>query len=63
MFPGSGGIFPPRESGPGEGLAVAGARRSVWAPDIPTIAEAGAPGHDGTRWRTAWPRPQARRKR
>jgi len=32
------------------GLATSGVRRSVTLPDIPTVAESGAPGYDVTSW-------------
>ncbi len=37
-------------SGKLRGIAVTGARRSVAAPDIPTVAESGVPGFEVTTW-------------
>ena len=50
MFSSSGGVFPHVKAGRVRALAVTGARRSLSAPDIPTIAEAGVPGYDVTGW-------------
>ena len=33
-----------------KGLAVASGRRTVTAPDLPTIAESGVPGYDAVGW-------------
>ena len=50
MFSSSGGVFPHVKAGRVRALAVTGAKRSLSAPDIPTIAEAGVPGYDVTGW-------------
>lgn len=50
MFSSSGGVFPHVKAGRVKALAVTGAKRSLSAPDIPTIAEAGVPGYDVTGW-------------
>jgi tripartite-type tricarboxylate transporter receptor subunit TctC len=50
MFSSSGGLFPHAKAGRVKALAVTGAKRSVSAPDIPTIAEAGVPGYEVTGW-------------
>ena len=50
MFSSSGGVFPHVKAGRVRALAVTGAKRSLSAPDIPTIAESGVPGYDVTGW-------------
>jgi len=50
MFSSSGGLFPHAKAGRVKALAVTGAKRSVSAPEIPTIAEAGVPGYEVTGW-------------
>jgi tripartite-type tricarboxylate transporter receptor subunit TctC len=50
MFSSSGGVLPHVKAGRIRALAVTGAKRSLSAPDIPTIAEAGVPGYDVTGW-------------
>lgn len=50
MFSSSGGLFPHVKAGRVRALAVTGAKRSLSAPDIPTIAESGVPGYDVTGW-------------
>jgi len=50
MFSSSGGLLPHVKAGRVRALAVTGAKRSVSAPDIPTIAEAGVPGYEVTGW-------------
>lgn len=50
MFSSSGGVFPHVKAGRVRALAVTGAKRSLSAPDIPTIAESGVSGYDVTGW-------------
>ena len=50
MFSSSGGVLPHVKAGRVRALAVTGAKRSLSAPDIPTLAEAGVPGYDVTGW-------------
>ncbi|HSQ04688.1 MAG TPA: tripartite tricarboxylate transporter substrate binding protein, partial [Burkholderiales bacterium] len=50
MFTSIGGLMPHIKAGRVRALAVTGAKRSVSAPDIPTIAEAGVPGYEVTGW-------------
>ena len=50
MFSSSGGVFPQVKAGRVRALAVTGAKRSLSAPDIPTIAESGVLGYDVTGW-------------
>ena len=42
--------LPQVKAGKLRALGITGARRSVLAPDVPTIAEAGVPGYDVTGW-------------
>jgi len=42
--------FPHVKSGKLRALAVSGAKRTVSAPDVPTIAESGVPGYEFTSW-------------
>ena len=44
------GQLPQVQSGAIRGLAVTSAKRSAYAPQFPTIAEAGVPGYDVTSW-------------
>jgi tripartite-type tricarboxylate transporter receptor subunit TctC len=50
IFSSSGGVFPHVRAGRVKALAVTGAKRSVSAPEIPTIAESGVPGYEVTGW-------------
>jgi tripartite-type tricarboxylate transporter receptor subunit TctC len=50
MFSSSGGVFPHVKAGRVKALAVTGAKRSLAAPEIPTIAEAGVPGYEASGW-------------
>ena len=43
-------MLPVTRSGKLRGLAVTTARRSVTAPELPTVAEAGVPGYDANAW-------------
>jgi tripartite-type tricarboxylate transporter receptor subunit TctC len=42
--------LPQIRAGKVKGLAVASAKRTITAPDLPTIAEAGVPGYDAVGW-------------
>lgn len=50
MFDGLLAALPLIKAGRLRGLGVTSAKRSVVAPDIPTIAEAGVPGYSGDAW-------------
>jgi len=43
-------VFPHVKSGRLRALAVTTARRTAFAPDIPTVAEAGVPGYEMSQW-------------
>jgi tripartite-type tricarboxylate transporter receptor subunit TctC len=43
-------VMPHVKSGKLRGIAVSSAKRSVTAPDYPTIAESGVPGYDASAW-------------
>jgi len=45
MFPSAGGVLPHVKSGRLRALAVGSAQRSAFAPELPTIQEAGVPGY------------------
>jgi tripartite-type tricarboxylate transporter receptor subunit TctC len=42
--------LPPVKTGKIKALGVGGAKRSVLLPEVPTIAESGAPGYEFTVW-------------
>ena len=50
MFANLAGVIGPLREGKVRALAVTGATRSKALPDVPTIAEAGAPGYAVTAW-------------
>lgn len=50
MSDGIASILPHVRSGRVRGLATTGSKRSVGAPDLPTIAEAGVPGYEVISW-------------
>ncbi len=49
-FPTIGGALPHHQSGRLRALATTGAKRSVAAPDLPTMMEAGVPGYEAANW-------------
>jgi tripartite-type tricarboxylate transporter receptor subunit TctC len=49
-FPATSAVIPHARSGKLRVLAVTTPRRSLMAPDIPTVAESGLPGYDVTTW-------------
>src|SRR5262249_61330320 len=51
---GSGTLLSYARSGQVRVLATTGAKRDAAAPDVPTIAEAGGRGYDGTAWHAAF---------
>ena len=50
MFANISGLLPHIRSGTMRALAVSSAKRSPFAPEIPTFAESGLPGFDVTTW-------------
>src|SRR5262249_52391847 len=50
MFNNIGAVLPLSQSGKLRGLAVTTAKRSVAAPELPTIADEGVPGFDVSSW-------------
>jgi tripartite-type tricarboxylate transporter receptor subunit TctC len=50
MFSPIASVLPPVREGKLRGLAVTSLRRSAAAPELPTIAESGFPGFEGTSW-------------
>lgn len=54
MFDGLGSSAQHIKAGRIKALAVAGAKRAVGFPDIPTAAEAGAPGYEVSTWYGLW---------
>ncbi|MDR7332877.1 tripartite tricarboxylate transporter substrate-binding protein [Roseateles asaccharophilus] len=54
MFDGLGSSSPHIKTGRVKALAVAGAKRAVGFPDVPTAAEAGVPGYEVSTWYGLW---------
>jgi tripartite-type tricarboxylate transporter receptor subunit TctC len=50
MFPGIGSAMPLVKDGKLRGVAVTTAKRTVVAPEIPTVAESGVPGYEVATW-------------